>query len=216
MPNWCYNSLIIEGDEDSLRSLIGMIKDGDSYDLTRVHPMPDEFLQERMCEETAKLCREKYGTDSWYAWALSNWGTKWPPQCSIVGDDVEIVTASGDAYCELHLESAWSPPIALIERLSVAYPSLRIFHSYSEEGNSFWGTHVWRSGDQLASEEVDESSFPEDVAIQLRSISDFADEFDGELDEADVWEMHQDINESIMDGCKERAYASAMMWPRAW
>jgi hypothetical protein len=62
----------------------------------------------------AKSWRKKYGTDSWYEWNCSNWGTKWNAgEVNMKRVDKNTLTASFD--------TAWSPPEPIFYRLAQDY-----------------------------------------------------------------------------------------------
>ncbi len=79
---------------------------------------------------------------SWYNWNIRNWGTKW-----------DVAVRDGDEYPDTYVEgptengenlvvyynfnTAWSPPVPALEKLSAQYPSLLFTLSYEEETG--WG-----------------------------------------------------------------------------
>ena len=79
---------------------------------------------------------------SWYNWNIRNWGTKW-----------DVAVRDGDEYPDTYMEgptpngenlvvyynfnTAWSPPVPALEKLSAQYPSLLLTLSYEEETG--WG-----------------------------------------------------------------------------
>jgi len=89
--------------------------------------------------DTMKLAQEDKG---WYNWNVVNWGTKW-----------DVAVKDGDEYPETYIEgptpngenlvvyynfnTAWSPPMPALARLSAQYPSLLFTLSYEEETG--WG-----------------------------------------------------------------------------
>lgn len=79
--------------------------------------------------------------NSWYNWNHRNWGTKWDVA---VSDDeqypeTEITIDSADTL-GYRFNTAWSPPIVVIETLSRQYPNLNFNLSYEEETG--WGGEV--------------------------------------------------------------------------
>ncbi len=76
--------------------------------------------------------------DSWYYWNLRNWGTKWDVS---VQDDEKYSdtrfewTDAGEAM--YHFNTAWSPAIEAITKLSSQYPTLQFDLEYEEEQG--WG-----------------------------------------------------------------------------
>lgn len=89
--------------------------------------------------DTMKLAQEDKG---WYNWNVVNWGTKW-----------DVAVKDGDEYPETYIEgptpngenlvvyynfnTAWSPPMPALAKLSEQYPSLLFTLSYEEETG--WG-----------------------------------------------------------------------------
>ena len=83
---------------------------------------------------------EFYGHFTWYEWRLANWGTKW--NCD--GSVIEVVKMKNNKLkIIVGLETAWSPPIALLVKLSEQFPTLEIRISYYEGGACYKGkTHI--------------------------------------------------------------------------
>lgn len=81
----------------------------------------------------AKSNLEQYGFEDWYDWSVANWGTKWN-----IGDVVVLSDESGSFLVQF--DTAWSPPIGLIERLCQKYPDIEVEMHYGEVGCFFAGT----------------------------------------------------------------------------
>jgi Ferredoxin-like domain in Api92-like protein len=78
----------------------------------------------------------------WYDWNVRNWGTKW--DVAVGSDDkypdtyIEGPTPNGENLVVYYnLNTAWSPPLPAIAKLSKQYPSLLFTLSYEEETG--WG-----------------------------------------------------------------------------
>ena len=83
---------------------------------------------------------EKYGHKDWYNWSIENWGTKWEP------------SEGGLSHCspcelEAAFDTAWSPPIPWLQKVSEKYKNLKFALEYSEEGNGFEGKAFARDGE---------------------------------------------------------------------
>lgn len=80
----------------------------------------------------------KHKATNWYNWNIKNWGTKW---------DVEIECIEKNDY-ELHygFDSAWSPPIEGIRKISELFPNLTFFLEYEEGGIGFKGITKIKNG----------------------------------------------------------------------
>lgn len=62
-----------------------------------------------------------HGFATWYKWSRQNWGTKWNAStCDISGNIIEF-------------ETAWSPPLPILRKLSNLYPETTFSLSYADE-----------------------------------------------------------------------------------
>ena len=140
MPNWCENELSIGGDRADLRRFRKEAKGGDTaLSLNKLYPMPRELedTQAPSAKPNERLL-EKYGADNWYDWRIKNWGTKW---------DVEAKLAEkGDGWLVYRFDSAWSPPIAWLEKVARDYPMLSFRLKYDEPGVGFAGVATAQDG----------------------------------------------------------------------
>ena len=76
------------------------------YPFNMIIPMPDDILRDNLTMEQRK---ESNGRN-WYDWSVQNWGTKW--------DAYEVrVQRLSDTSLYVMLETAWSPPIPIFEKL---------------------------------------------------------------------------------------------------
>ena len=170
MPNWCYNYLDISGDETLIADIKRQLNkpftmEHDSWNATtgnmeisqttysnpvfafhniynhRQDGISDEDYIKQP-DHTLPLEESlMFKGNHWYDWNVRNWGTKW-----------DVAVSPDDKYpeTELHDESstslgykfntAWSPPIPAIEKLSSQYPSLTFNLSYEEETG--WGGEI--------------------------------------------------------------------------
>ena len=94
-------------------------------------------------KETSDSYKAKYGTDNWYDWAISNWGSKWG-----VYDETEWnITEEGDiSSAGIWYQTAWSPVSLAWERISKNYPTLEFFHEFADEGGAFVGNQLIQDG----------------------------------------------------------------------
>jgi hypothetical protein len=170
MPNWCYNYLDISGDEtliadikrqlnkpfvqthDSWNATTGNMELADTkysnpvfafhniYNHTQDGISDEEYLKQPDHKQPLEEALMFKG-NHWYDWNVRNWGTKW-----------DVAVHDNDKYpeTELHDESttslgykfntAWSPPIEAITKLSTLYPTLNFNLSYEEETG--WGGEI--------------------------------------------------------------------------
>ena len=129
MPNWCSNSITISGSTDTIKQLWDDAHVGDDFGLLNAMvPMPKEL------DDTTK------GTDgdavNWYDWRVQNWGTKW----DVSDEGLEYVdNGDGTSTIEGWFQSAWSPPVGAMHKLSQDWDSCYIQLMYEESGMCFVG-----------------------------------------------------------------------------
>lgn len=149
MPNWCYNTLEISGDEKVISKITNWNKSKSDKTDTGLFglffPMPKELENTTApSPEPNKALIEKYGADNWYEWRYNNWGCKWD------ANEVCIEAETKKIMC-LTFDTAWSPPIGFYQKLTRDYPRLNIRASFYESGNDFCGTWDSNLGEQCFS-----------------------------------------------------------------
>ena len=83
----------------------------------------------------------------WYDWNISNWGTKWN------AIDAHL-DRRGEDTVAYYFNTAWSPPMPVIDKLRKLFPTMTFFYRYTEEQG--WGGEVTiRSGEVTHTEEWD-------------------------------------------------------------
>ena len=148
MPNWCNNYLKLEGPQ----GLVDRAKSAIEHDrlCDEFFSMPGE-LKDMVVptqpgdEKKAEALQERYGYVSWYDFAINEWGTKWDINGGVIQEE-------GPGYIVVSFDTAWSPPIALIEKLE-GHGFTSVVHDYYECGMNFVGQ--WNNGDDECYE-VDE------------------------------------------------------------
>lgn len=160
MPNWCECKLSITGpDKDLDRLQKGLIVSGDEVGdedgidfnfilpepegldvRSPVDPDPDEELAARY-----KANIEKHGYPNWHDWRVAKWGTKWSPS--------QVSVHRSDDGLELYFNTAWAPPIPLVEETARQFPSLQFRLHYLERGMAFQGMLICEDGKTTEREE---------------------------------------------------------------
>jgi hypothetical protein len=164
MPNWVYNSLSIEGDPALIADVKRMLnrpfvqkhdnwnsetREMEVKDFTYNNPVfafhniynhrqagiSDEEYIKQPDHSKSPL---DFSGNNWYDWNVTNWGTKW-----------DVAVRDNDKYPDTELmeetenslayrfNTAWSPPMPAIAKLSEQYPTLVFTLSYEEETG--WG-----------------------------------------------------------------------------
>ena len=86
----------------------------------------------------ADIANEMANGNNWYDWNVRNWGTKW--DVAVTDDDKypeTELTEEDENSLSYRFNTAWSPPVEAITKLSEQYPSLDIELQYEEETG--WG-----------------------------------------------------------------------------
>ena len=123
MPNWCSNTIEIEGTKEQINAFVSFLDEQNGKEwFTFFKPTPPELKEE-----------------GWYEWNVENWGTKW--NCD-AQDWVKVENPNADeSSVTFWFDSAWSPPTALYEFIE-ATSTLNIKASYNEGGMGFVGEFV--------------------------------------------------------------------------
>ena len=140
MPNWCDNRVEIYGDNpDQIKEVKKTLASKQTcFDFNNIVPMPKELEGTTSPNPEpdsfeAKRLRKQHGHDNWYDWCCDNWDTKW----NSAGAD--LTSDSNNSIIEYEFQTAWGPPIKVIEALREKYPDLNITAFYDEPGMEMAG-----------------------------------------------------------------------------
>ena len=162
MPNWCSNTLIVEGDLNELVDFKSKVlvpsetTKGDlDFTMEGLHPTPKELLEmtspvmwrgelhdeegQKEFENHVKELEKKYGYTDWYNWRVDNWGTKWDAGDSYVDE------RDGESLC-INYTTAWGPNSMFVHYASKQFPNLHFKLSYEEPGMGFCGCYEVKNG----------------------------------------------------------------------
>lgn len=115
----------------------GWIKDAG---IKRTRKALQTFLLKRdpQAKEQADLYKtniEKYGFPTWYEWAIANWGTKWDSYGFRWTRNMGP-RDWGNSEIEFTIDTAWSPPEPIFQKLSEMWPLLHFkVASFDEQWN---------------------------------------------------------------------------------
>jgi len=203
MPNHCTNMLTSTGDK-TIGEIIKpyLSDDGKTIDCEKIIPMPEgiakthefstlEIISKvRTPEETAEHDAQRdalheqnekdYGYPSWYEWCVDNWGTKWGIYDCWTLEEVSEVNPL-EAIQTISFQTAWSPPIPILIKLSqLTGQPLRL--SYYDEAWMFGGVTT-AEPDGSSCEELYEK--PEDCPEHLMEELDVAFYLNNDEDDED-------------------------------
>jgi Ferredoxin-like domain in Api92-like protein len=83
--------------------------------------------------------QQRFGHATWYEWCTENWGTKWNAY-SVSAPELLSDRAT------IQFDTAWSPAIPVIVRLSAQFPSVELTLRYFDEGWNFAGEAFFEAG----------------------------------------------------------------------
>jgi len=160
MPNWVYNSLVIEGDADVLTRIAQQLATPhETQHLDwKTNEVKTEMVEQpfsywniikptNLDEYYDKPDTKQDHPDHWYSWNTSNWGVKWNAS-SAERHDTE------DGSLCYTFESPWGIPNEALLTLSKQYPTVTLELEFEEE-TGWGGTIVYDNGNEETTEEYD-------------------------------------------------------------
>ncbi|MCC0175807.1 hypothetical protein I4641_02275 [Waterburya agarophytonicola K14] len=121
MPNWCNNTLQVNGDSQHINQL----------------PWSDRgLLFEKIIPRPYDLQPEKIES-----WSRLHWGIKW--DC-----EIEIVDYTED-FLELQFTSPWISPFNGFNAIAKLFPNLTLQLKSSESGNDWQEFCLWQNGNLI-------------------------------------------------------------------
>jgi len=125
MPNWCWNTLVVQGpDSGEVEAFIERNKGPEgilSFD--SLVPMPPWVNLSEKAEDVSMV----EDTD-WYGWRLKKWGCKWD-----LTDDDDLELHGGPYQQTYTFRTAWNPPLAWLSAVAPMFPTLKFVLHYSGE-----------------------------------------------------------------------------------
>lgn len=148
MPNHVENWLTFGGEEKEVQRALDQLKSDESaLDFNKLIPYPEHF---KLLDTAAEKWEKNHQSDPFknrpddgynsggYAWCIENWNTKWNAY-SISGPIWDSRKLKGFRKAHILFETAWTPPLPIIERLHELFPDIDITLNYFEQGAQFAG-----------------------------------------------------------------------------
>ena len=152
MPNWCDNSLTVEGDEKELERFYEHAKGyGLTWESDEQIPKDEKYHSlldfSKFVRPTDTELLRPYGSqeDSYgYDWCNENWGTKWNACDAISNWDENRYGIGADgidkSYIGYSFNTAWSPMSEqLLRNMEQMFPNLKFSYQFIETGCEFYG-----------------------------------------------------------------------------
>lgn len=143
MPNWCNNSISIQGGSNTIKTLWEEATKEGSGLLNAMKPMPKELEDTTSPTPEGSKQPKVDGYDNWYDWRVANWGTKWDIDTT---QGLEF-TDNGDGTAQISgwFETAWAPPIEAYNTFIEDMDGCSLIADYHEPGMDFAG--IYDNGD---------------------------------------------------------------------
>lgn len=133
MPNWCNNRLQVLGPKEDIARFKQQAT-GHSPWLTAedmANTPASEFNFHSLLQVPEEIVRSGKAAAG-EEWQRAHWGTKWE------GDNVELVD-HWETQLIYGFDTAWSPPIELLQTIGPQWPTLTFLLDYEELGMGFKG-----------------------------------------------------------------------------
>lgn len=133
MPNWCENTMTINGDAKDIARFKKLAKAKDT-DLSLAKLYPEPNYDEVKVKPTFPAISGDKDVDSksaWWDWRVQNWGTKWDLDAQLID--------SNETSLIYEFLSAWSPPVEWLRKVAADFPTLTFLLDYDEPGVGFKG-----------------------------------------------------------------------------
>jgi hypothetical protein len=134
------------------------VKEVRKFSFDKVVPYPQRFHDydekiRNMTPEEKEECSKKHGgyipdayNSGGYEWCCKHWGTKWD-----LWED-NCTRQEGVRSLHFYFDTAWSPPIPVIEALAKKFPKLKFIHKYWERGMGVKCREEYVNGEKILEE----------------------------------------------------------------
>ena len=176
MPNYCGNDVTItfndQADYDKFITVMGIEDSTDPYMDSDSENKGYGFF-DRLVPTPKNLIDD----GGWYEWRVEHWGTKWNP-------GIHHFNTDDEGKCvELHMDTAWAPPIAFFTTFTELFPSAEVQLNYLEEGMNFCGRAYMSEG-------MCSDRYMNDIPSTMYAAAGATLDADGDVD----WEVDQDYD----------------------
>lgn len=170
MPNWCYNKLVVTGNQKDLNRFKGQAivtegREATALSIENFFPTPQEALaggdQMQGNGDNIKL-------PDWYNWRVENWGSKWDINATLEDE--------ADNMLQYGYDSAWAPVNTFLGRVSEMFPNLEFRVEWQEPGMCFSGEATYKDGEMTGG---DDSTYTDRFGID-EDEEDVSDDDTGE------------------------------------
>jgi hypothetical protein len=137
MPNWCNNSIVINGDKDKIKQIRDVLE---TMDKTTT----ETGIFEALVGRDENITEGQYQNGGWYNHNINRFGCKWDVSYE------NAVIDGDDEYITMNPDTAWSPPEGFCRLLALKY-GVSVNLEYSEPGNYFAGRfNIDENGEEIS------------------------------------------------------------------
>jgi hypothetical protein len=130
MPNWCNNKLAVYGPEADVSRFKEKAVGHSPW--LKVEEQKENVLNfHSLVPIPAEVVEAGYDKAG-YDWERNNWDCKWGAYSAELADEWE-------GHLTYLFDTAWSPPLAFLEKLAPQWPTLTFLLDYEEMGMGFKG-----------------------------------------------------------------------------
>ena len=130
MPNWCSNKLAVYGPDEDVKRFKEQAT-GHSPWARQNEPEQHILNFHSLVPIPPEILAAGYDPVG-YDWELATWGCKW-------GACHSQLTGEWEGHLTYLFDTAWSPPLAFLEKIGPQWPTLIFLLDYEEMGMGFKG-----------------------------------------------------------------------------
>jgi hypothetical protein len=159
MPNHVYNTVAVRGAEDKLTEFMTLVNErpkfysSDDEHIFSFHSFvtPSDDVDIDVYNGVNGIVDgEEVGQESinWYKWNNANWNTKWDAY------EVSLLQSISSGEIDIEFQTAWSPPVPVLEAMVTKFPDLN-FEIWWEEEQGYGERLVGNKGNLVVTESWD-------------------------------------------------------------
>ena len=165
MPNWVFNTVTVSGGYKYVLEVkqvmsqpvpVMKMKPGSAWEAVQGDWDMEEtdFSFWNVVSPPVDRWGEYFTGENWYNWNITNWGCKWDAKAdyesgsSLEGEYLNEEYPRNELV--YRIETAWSPPVAFIEKMAERFPMCQIELAYEEEQG--WGGELIYDAGQIVSD----------------------------------------------------------------
>lgn len=156
MPNFCWNSLTIQGKDDDLREFVKKNIGQDACYAGKKQNPKEYFCFNAMVPVPEEIKKQGYCMAG-YDWQSDHWGVKW----DILLDAESILDSIVGGNLLIIFDTDWNPPLEWLKTVCPQFPKLNFYLYYAEPGNRLAGEWMCKNG------KISEIEYSEEKVLKM-------------------------------------------------